>query len=872
MKKDIHGGSPESLAKKFRLDGLPDIKIDFSVNLNPCGYPDSFNGIFFNPERYAVPYPPQTAAVTEALIAAELNIETERIVAGSGATELMGLLLRVLKPSLALYFTPTYSGYEEICSKNFIRTVALAKDLQGKTFSIDTKRVKVSNADIVFIGNPDNPTGQIIAKQIILDAATENPEKYFIIDESFMDFSFNAQETSLLSSQLPENLIVLKSLTKFYSMAGLRTGFICASRQIAAQMKEIHDPWPLNGFAAPAIKAALADKNFFERSRKLTKELREYLANKLEDIRGLECFPSETNYIFCRLEKTSSEDLQVQLMKRGILIRSCADMEGLDKSYIRLAVRSRKDTDELCRELIEILGSKNGNHNQPRRKYKDILFVGTTSDSGKSTLTAAFCRFLADKGLSPCPFKAQNMSLNSFVGIDGGEMGRAQVVQAAACRIPPHSDMNPVLLKPLGDSRSQIIINGKAVANMSAREYYMHKKEFSEQAFRTFDKLQAQYDVIVMEGAGSPAEINLLEEDFVNMRMAEYANAAAVLVADIDRGGVFASIFGTIKLLPENYRKLIKAVIINKFRGDKSLLDSGIRQIEEYTGVPVIGVMPYLKNLKIEAEDSLALESFRRKKDNPDALLKIVIVRLPRISNFTDFDAFAGINSIVVKYAENPDDLNDADMIIIPGTKNTIQDMLWMRENHIDRRIIDLAQKGKFICGICGGFQMLGEKIYDPFHMESETEKTEGLGLLPLETILEKEKILKQIEGISSESCIFCQQATPFKGYEIHSGVTRVIAGRTIQEPLKQNSDSLISGMSIDGNIFGTYVHGIFDRTEFRNGLLSLLCKRKGLSDKTVIEESSALEKAFEESIQSLVKAMKDNVNTDALMQIISRT
>ncbi|MGD9202534.1 MAG: cobyric acid synthase [Chitinispirillia bacterium] len=459
------------------------------------------------------------------------------------------------------------------------------------------------------------------------------------------------------------------------------------------------------------------------------------------------------------------------------------------------------------------------------------MVVGTMSNSGKSVINAGLCRYFARRGVRVAPFKAQNMALNSFVTSEGGEMGRAQVCQAKAAGISPHTDMNPILLKPTGESFSQVIADGYPIDNFNARDYYSRKKEMKSIAHKAYDRLAAQYELIVIEGAGSPAEINLMDEDFVNMDMAEYAGADTILVADIDRGGVFASITGTIALLPPHFRSLIKGIIINKFRGDKSLIESGIQQINEMTGIPVLGVLPYIFNLSIEDEDSLGLEN---RSIDENYIIDIAVIHIPRISNFTDFLCLEKTGGVQVRYVNCPENMGIPDLIIIPGTKNVRADMAFLRENGFVQTLVRLSSQNIPVFGICGGYQMLGISIKDPYGVEGAAGSETGLGLLSVETVLEREKELAQVEGFTNSALPFAQKGTCFKGYEIHVGQTmaggNTVFPLTVTRRRTENTNERVGAISDNGLIFGCYVHGIFDNATLRKQLLDWLCERKAVT------------------------------------------
>ena len=400
---------------------------------------------------------------------------------------------------------------------------------------------------------------------------------------------------------------------------------------------------------------------------------------------------------------------------------------------------------------------------------KVIMIQGTMSNAGKSLVTAGLCRVFKQDGYKVAPFKSQNMALNSFITKEGLEMGRAQVIQAEACGIEPSVNMNPILLKPTNDVGSQVIVNGEVLGNMSARDYYKKKTELIPHIMEAYNNLAKEYDIIVMEGAGSPAEINLKENDIVNMGMAKLVNSPVLLVGDIDRGGVFASIAGTLMLLEEDERKMIKGTIINKFRGDVNILKPGLDMIEEITKTPVVGVVPYME-LDIDDEDSLS-ERFNNK--GTVDLIDIAVIRLPRISNFTDFNTFEYIPGVSLRYVKSVRELKDPDMIILPGTKNTMEDLKWLRESGLETQILKQAAKGKVIFGICGGYQMLGMELSDPFNVESGGTMA-GMGLLPTKTVFEKEKVRTRVSGNFNEvSGILAELSyVEFEGYEIHMGQT----------------------------------------------------------------------------------------------------
>lgn len=474
---------------------------------------------------------------------------------------------------------------------------------------------------------------------------------------------------------------------------------------------------------------------------------------------------------------------------------------------------------------------------------KYLMFQGTSSHVGKSILTAAMCRIFFREGFKVAPFKSQNMALNSFVTADGLEMGRAQVAQAEAANIAPSVLMNPVLLKPTGNATSQVIINGKPVGIMSAAEYHTSYANTAWQAAKiAVARLAEEYDIIVVEGAGSPAEVNLKANDIVNMRVAKFLNAPVILVADIDRGGCLASIVGTLALLDDDERNLVKGIVINKFRGDVKLFLPAVDFLENKTGKPVLGILPYIEKIGVDDEDSVSLDD----KISAGGEINIAVIRLNKLSNFTDFDSLAGERDVNLFYAKTPAELETADLIILPGSKNTSEDLIWLKENNFVAQILK-----KPVIGICGGFQMLGRKLFDPLQTESRYIELDGLNLLPLETTFAENKFTSQVtvdadfEFLGSRIC-----AKNLQGYEIHSGVTNL------------GGEKFIAA----GNVFGTYVHGIFDNDNFRRQILNAIRRKKNLPPLEVTKNFRADK---QKNYERLAKIVRENLNMELLKKIM---
>jgi adenosylcobyric acid synthase len=465
---------------------------------------------------------------------------------------------------------------------------------------------------------------------------------------------------------------------------------------------------------------------------------------------------------------------------------------------------------------------------------RTLMIQGSSSSVGKSVLVTALCRIFARRGLKVSPFKAQNMSNNAAVCQDGSEIGRAQALQAHAAGAPLSSDLNPILIKPEADAHSQIILDGRPFKSLSTYDYYTHKQILWDHAKAALDRLRLEYDLVIMEGAGSPAELNLKEGDIVNMAIARYANAPVILVGDIDRGGIFAQLLGTLWLLdvPEE-RQLVRGFLVNKFRGDIRLFEEGVRILEEKSGLPVFGVVPYLNDLNLPEEDAVALDQQEFASHDNSTSIDIVVIRLPLISNFDDFDPFRNDLGVRVRYATRASEVGQPHAIILPGTKSTMADLLWLREWGFDRVILEHLQRGGSLVGICGGYQMLGQRICDPEHVESSQEDIEGLGLLPTETFFIPEKATYQVHAhvTGRNSWLANLSESDLQGYEIHMGRTN-ITSPWLKINTRNGMPCEISDGSIsaDGRIWGCYLHGLFRNTAFRHAWLTSLGWTRALS------------------------------------------
>ena len=493
---------------------------------------------------------------------------------------------------------------------------------------------------------------------------------------------------------------------------------------------------------------------------------------------------------------------------------------------------------------------------------KSLMVQGTASSVGKSVLCAALLRILKQDGWRVAPFKAQNMALNSFVTKDGAEIGRAQAMQAQAAGLEPDVRMNPVLLKPTSDRRSQVIVDGRAIGSMTAMEYQQYKPQLRRKIRETYDRLEAAVDCVVIEGAGSPAEINLRDGDIVNMSMAEAADAPVLLVGDINLGGVFASLLGTVMLLTEEERARVKGVIINKFRGDVKILEPGLRMLEERVHIPVVGVVPWM-DVELEDEDSVT-ERFHSVQ--AAGSVNVAVVRLPHISNFTDFQALNLMEGVSCNYAERPEELAGADVVILPGTKNTIEDLLYLRRRGMDAAIVRHARAGGLVLGICGGYQMLGTVLRDPFHVESRVPEVSGLGLLDMEVTFAREKRTRQATGRveCAEGWLKDADGMLVDGYEIHAGQNQ-FGPRCV--PWMRMDGEIDGVRNPDGNVMGSYLHGLFDDGQLFGCIAAHVRAQKGLD--AAAEKPLTLDAFREREFDRIAAIVRESLDMDAIYAII---
>ncbi|MBU0480906.1 MAG: cobyric acid synthase [Proteobacteria bacterium] len=835
-----HGGNLRALACKAGC--AVDEILDFSASINPLGPPEELRQIISRSVGNLACYPDPHAGSLLAHLAGILGVEKDQLLAANGSTEIIYALPRALDVKRAVVPVPSYSDYRRAAELAGLKVLSLPLVAEDG-FRVDFAALagSIQNGDLVFLGRPNNPTGVSFAHRDLLELVDKFPGIYFAVDESF--YEFIEGESGLISKKMVPNLIVFRSLTKFYAIPGLRLGFAVAAPEVAARLREQILPWTVNGIAQAVGEKIVGDPEYGAASRGFIEERRNELFVNINNINCLSAVKGDANFLLIRLqaERTAQELADRLLKNHRIAIRVCENFSGLDDTYFRVAVRSREDNDRLCAALTGELvpGRQVG---KKARGTPALMLQGTSSNAGKSVLTAALCRIFLQDGYNVAPFKAQNMSLNSFVTRKGEEMGRAQVVQAQACRLDPDVRMNPVLLKPSSDVGCQVIVNGFPIGNMKADNYIRYKNEARVAAHAAYDSLAAEHDLIILEGAGSPAEVNLKKHDIVNMGMARHAGSPVLLVGDIDRGGVFASFIGTMEVMAEWERKLIAGFVVNRFRGLESLLDDAFRYTEEFTGRPVLGTVPYVRNLGLPEEDSVSFKGglYDQVKPSGDHVT-IGLIDLPHISNFTDVEPFLAEPDVHLRIIRTASELvassPELSALILPGSKNVISDLAYLRKSGLADRITALAgERTLDIIGICGGFQMLGTKIGDPHKIESDGGEIDGLGLLEVITTLAPEKTLTR------QTALHLPSHLKVHGYEIHHGRT----SSTLASALRFDGGGTDGAVSPDGRIWGSYLHGIFDDDPFRRWFIDMLRSSRCLQPLGTVVAPYDLEPAFD--------------------------
>ncbi len=854
-----HGGNIQRMAA--RLGCNPSEILDFSANINPLGPPEYIWNVLARNLPAIIHYPDPEADELVRVLAESYRLQRDQVVPGNGTSELLFATLRGVAVRRAVIPVPAYIDYQQACEQAGVPVhffpLRPEDDFQ---LNLEQLSLDLQAGDLVIIGQPNNPTGTLADRQQLLDLAGQFPEVVFLVDEAFAGFV--ADYTSLAGSR--DNIIVLCSLTKLFAVPGLRLGFLAASPLICCKIRRQLSPWSVNVLAQAAGVAMVRDCHFVQKSCELVSRNRQILSRQLGRIPSIKVVPSTANFLLLHLKADLSATrlADTLLQQARIAVRVCDNYEGLDDHYFRVAVRDQQENEQLAAALQSALqpGSVAGAVRKTK-KCPSLMLLGTGSDVGKSVLVAGLCRVLLQDGIRVAPFKAQNMSLNSYVTRNGGEMGRAQVVQAQACRLDPDVRMNPVLLKPSSDVGSQVIVHGQPVANMKVADYVRYKTKVWQEVCRSYDKLAAEFDCIILEGAGSPGEVNLKSHDIVNMRMAQYADAPALLVGDIDRGGVYASFVGHVEVMAPWERDLLAGYIVNRFRGDGSLLADAHDFLEQRTGRPVFGVVPYLHDLGLPQEDSVSFKAGLFDSDQPEGdHVEVVLIDLPHISNFTDVEPLLAEPDVHLRIVRRSDELGTPDCIILPGSKNVVADLAYLAETGLGRKVVQCAEQGREVVGICGGFQMLGSVVTDPFGLEGEPgSSVNGLSLLQLVTELASDKTLTRRQGIHVPT------GEPVHGYEIHHGLSSGKGAEKGKGVLEFSDGGSCGCADRDGRVWGSYLHGIFDSDPFRRSFINRLRKNRGLSPYS----GRLIRYDLEPALDRLAAVLRRNLDMDRIYALL---
>ncbi|MEE4241248.1 MAG: cobyric acid synthase [Desulfopila sp.] len=846
-----HGGNVYQFSRKNMEKA--DI-LDFSANINPLGPPTWLRGTISRALSEVIHYPDPDCYDFVSAIADHFKVDKNSIVPGNGTTELLYALPRLLPCKRAVIPVPSYIDYQKVMEQNG-KEVFVFPLLPENNFSLDFDLLSklLTGGEAVILGTPNNPTGELLSHKNIIQIAQQFSSCWFIVDEAFLDFA----ESGRSVAGSCDNIITLHSLTKFFALPGLRLGFGVFPLSLADKMRNLLPPWTVNSLAQAVGKHLFTDAAYRKKTLQHMGVLRGKMYQELQRFAEVKVFPTAANYFLLQiLSSFDAHALADHLLQVNIVVRVCSNYVGLDRKYFRVAIRTEEENER----LIEGLRSFFRHTGRPKKKknepFRSLMIQGTSSNAGKSVIVAALCRILIQDGIRVAPFKAQNMSLNSFVTHDGLEMGRAQVVQAQAAKLDPDVRMNPILLKPNSDVGSQVIVHGKPVGNMSVRQYVEYKNTVKRMARQSFDSLQSEFDAIVLEGAGSPGEVNLKHHDIVNMEMARYARSPVLLAGDIDRGGIYASFVGTMEVLEEWERKLVSGFLVNRFRGDESLLAPAHQYVMNHTGKPVLGTIPYIKNLNIPEEDSVSFKEGKLQRNRPcDEHVEIALINLPHISNFTDIEPFLDEPDVYLKIVHSVDDLRSPQAILIPGSKNVMGDLEYLKDSGLGRVIEKFALSGCEIVGICGGYQILGKTVTDPYSIESDNGAKEGLGLLDIETALAAEKTLIRREGRHLLSNI------AIHGYEIHHG----LSGGSLTS-LFQFTDGSTCGASHSSlPIWGAYLHGIFDSDMFRRWFIDNLREKAGMRRVEKIMAPYDLESAFD----NLAAVVRKSIDIDTIYSLL---
>ena len=848
-----HGGNIRQLREQAG-EGVE--VLDFSASINPLGFPEWLRAEISRNLGETIHYPDIDAKEFSVATAKVYNVAESEVIPANGTTELIFAIPRIFKLKKAVIPEPSYSDYRNACEKEEFQIKSLK--LHSKNyFNLDTQLLdrELSKPSLVFLAHPNNPTGTLLDLDQIELLIKNHPASLFVIDEAYLSFSPDNEKISFIKYiHKFDNLIVLRSLTKFYALPGLRLGVAFACKKLSQKIRDSLPPWSVNTLSQKVGTRAIQDKHYKERTIELITRCKEHLITELKRINSIKVFPTTANFILCQLQSNiSSSELFNTLIKNGIAIRDCSNFKHLDNSYFRVAVKSIEENKILISALSTALIPSYTMPITLKKKTPSLMLLGCSSNAGKSIIVSALCRILLQDGIKVAPYKSQNMALNSFVTKSGLEMGRAQAVQAQASKLEADIRMNPILLKPNTDTGSQVIVMGRPVGNMRVKEYITYKETAFKYAKDAYDSLASEYDAIILEGAGSPGEVNLKKHDIVNTRMAEYSESPSLLVGDIDRGGIYASFIGMYETFEEWERKQVKGFLVNRFRGDATLLDDAHKYVKDFTGRDVLGVVPYIKDLGLPEEDSVSFsDNFIPRNSKDKDALDIALIALPHVSNFTDFDALANEPDVNLRLVKTLQDLGTPDCVLLPGSKNVIKDLISLKGSGIGKRIIELSAT-RIVVGVCGGFQILGKSLSDPHNIEGGGN-IGGLNLLNIETTLAKEKTLIRTEA---EHIISGKRV---HGYEIHHGETILLKA----DSLFKRTDGKIIGAG-NAHIWGTYLHGVFDADEFRRYFINTIHKSLERKYSDRIRYTYDLEPAFDR----LAQTVRESINMDEIYKLM---
>lgn len=818
----------------------PDALVDFATGSNQLGPPEWLRTCISAAVSSLVHGPdPNCSALVEAAVQ-RYNVAPEHILAANGVTELLYLLPAAL--SIERVFIPVSAPEHSLAAA---RAGGMTTHLlplhatQGFILDFDsleqTLRRTPQTAAMVLLDQPNNLTGGPIDVPRLRRLADRFPGIIFVVDETFADF---IEGYDSLTVNRPANILVLFSITKAFACPGLRLGLAIGDPATIRKMRAVQPPRSVNTIALAVGEAALQDSVYLPQMRSRMHRLREDLRLPLAQIHGLTVFPGEANFLLvcCDRPGLDARSLARRLLKHGLAVRVCDDVGGLDKRFFRVTVRDAKEN----RRLLDALRKEMfmAPLVTTRRRTPTLMLQGTASGAGKSVLTAALCRIMLQDGYRIAPFKAQTMPRSSHVTRNGEEMGRGQAIQALAARLDPDARMNPLLLKPDGMVNDQVILCGRAVEGLRVTDYARYRAEAFELIKESYDSLAGEFDAILLEGTGSPAEVNLKAHDIVNMKMAEHAEAPVLLVGDIDRGGVFASFVGSMEVLNEQERERIAGFIINRFRGEADMLKGALDYTLRHTGRPVLGVVPYLDDLGLPQEHAADMLSRAEEPRCPNDSIDIVVIVLPHSHGLIDVEPLRLEPDVRLRFITQTRQLGSPDVIILPDSREILGDLTFLRASGFDRRLVQLAEHGGTeIVGLGAGFQLLGRSIVDPHGLVTPGAALDALGLLPITTIIESKRSLVSVAARHLASGL------PIKGY----AVSRHNSCSCEAEPVLIDSQNQFSGAcSTNGRIWGCYLNGLLDADSFRRWFIDRLRQRRALSPLQKVQVCYELEPAFE--------------------------